>query len=259
MNNLEALEELLILVSPLIHEISETSERINIEKIGSNITKIIYYVNISQEDQEFNAIIKAKELFSHGGIPFMKITYIGLVWASYRLSSKTQNCAFQVKVFDYVFELIGEIVQEIPEECIKLLMNGALQIDRCGIQTEDAERLITQYVEKAFELYENELIDSDIKYKVLTIIIGTLEQINILSSNCFSELTKRIIKNCTKLLRKQEQCKIILSCSHIFISPTRVKLRYKHRCLQRILKNVWIDLIILVKYAEWQRIEVLIY
>jgi len=228
LTTIDIIEKLLLFIAPLLEGEIDIDNRYEFETIQNNIAKIVHLLELTNEE-ELQAITKLSQAFMKGGLPRMRLNVPSLVWALYRLAEKCvvsteeeSSLLFLNKVFESSYQLTEGICSIVPQECIRLYLNGALTLNRTGIENEQIEKLIDQFLNKSFTIYQEELADSNIKLRSLTFIIGTLERITLLSSESFDPLVKRVIKFCTKLLRKQDQCKSILICSHIFASETQV-------------------------------------
>eukprot|EP00826_Nyctotherus_ovalis_P009083 TRINITY_DN12376_c0_g2_i3.p1 TRINITY_DN12376_c0_g2~~TRINITY_DN12376_c0_g2_i3.p1 ORF type:complete len:472 (-),score=68.71 TRINITY_DN12376_c0_g2_i3:96-1511(-) len=205
----------------LISSLTEPKSKLEIN-LQLSIAKLIHFICIEEPEKELLAIAKFKQEFSKDPNKFILTVFPGLVWALYKLSAKCKDSTLYLKAHEFAFQIIGELALVNPEAAIKLLLNGALVLNEHGFELNEAEALFMQYVDKAISLFHDELIDSNVKYRVLILIIGTVERANSLSDTFFEQLTKKVVGSCTRLLRKQDQCKAILWCSHIFATPSRV-------------------------------------
>ncbi len=245
LDNLDIVQKLLTFINPLIEGSEEEAkdDLYEFEEIQSNVAKIAHLLACPDSQQQFVAITTLKEALGKGGVIRMKITYPALVWTLYRMGSKGvkkagsldaeseatatvagEDTALQLKIFDLAYQLITAISSATPEGCVKLLLQGVLSLNMSGSRGEDIEKLSAQYLNKVLSIYQDEIADSDLKFKSLTLIIGTLEKITLLSAENFAALAKKVIQHCTKLLKKQDQCRSILMCSHVFASAGLVRL-----------------------------------
>jgi len=233
LDSTDIIEKLLTFTASLVEgiEVPESNEY-EFEEVQNNVAKIVHLLSFEDHGQEYKAITILNNAFVKGGAARMRITIPSLIWALYRLSSKMsfsldedQFRSDSIKVYDLAFQLIESVIGVAPEYSIRLLLNGALAVNKNGIEGEEIERIILKYIAKAFSIYYEEIANSNSKLRLLSSIIGTLEKINLLSPNNFNELAKQTIQTCTKLLRKQDQCKSILMYSHIFASPYQVNLK----------------------------------
>eukprot|EP00826_Nyctotherus_ovalis_P066381 TRINITY_DN9802_c0_g1_i5.p1 TRINITY_DN9802_c0_g1~~TRINITY_DN9802_c0_g1_i5.p1 ORF type:complete len:513 (+),score=60.15 TRINITY_DN9802_c0_g1_i5:537-2075(+) len=226
LNSLDLVEKLLTFTAPLVEGIAVAeSDEYEFEQVQGNVAKIAHLLEFDNCAHEFQAIHILNKAFVNGGVARMRITIPSLVWALYRLSSKMASTLEEdqfrsdfAKIYGLALQLIESIVEMAPEDCIKLLLNGVLTISLNEIEGEKIEDTIVQYITRAFAIYYEEIANSNSKLRILLSIIGTLERAHLLSSNNFNTLAKQTIQACTKLLRKQDQCKALLACSHVFAS-----------------------------------------
>ena len=68
-------------------------------------------------------------------------------------------------------------------------------------------------------LFEEEVTDAKEKKQVLELIINSCMKINCLSDENYDTLVTNIVSLCSKIIKKQEQCKILLSCCYLFTNP----------------------------------------
>eukprot|EP00826_Nyctotherus_ovalis_P015776 TRINITY_DN1450_c0_g2_i3.p1 TRINITY_DN1450_c0_g2~~TRINITY_DN1450_c0_g2_i3.p1 ORF type:complete len:500 (-),score=155.41 TRINITY_DN1450_c0_g2_i3:410-1909(-) len=231
LQSLDTIAKLLVFIAPLLEGVVDQEDQYEFETVQTGVAKIVQLLELPSHEDELKAIIKLHEAFAKGGLPRTRFSIPSLVWALYRLSTtclrsmeEEELLAFLSKVFELGYQLVEGICGIVPQECIRLYLNGALALNCTGIEGKEAEKIIVQYLTKAFAIYQEELADTNLKLRALTLIIGTLERITLLSSDSFDLLTKRVIQFCTRNLRKQDQCKSILICSHIFASDSQVKL-----------------------------------
>ena len=82
----------------------------------------------------------------------------------------------------------------------------------------ETEELGYQFASQALVLYQDELTDTDSKFRAITLIIGTLQKATFFSSDNFETLITNTTQYGAKLLKKQDQCKALLMSTHMFCS-----------------------------------------
>lgn len=229
LRSLDTIAQLLVFIAPLLEGLVDQEDPCEFEAVQNSVAKIAFLLELPTREDELNAIVKLHEAFAKGGLPRTRFSTPSLVWALYRLSASClrslegeELLAFLTRVFELGYQLVEEICGIVPQECIRLYLHGALALNCTALEEEQVEKMIVQYLTKAFAIYQEELADTNLKLRALTLIIGTLERITLLSPNSFDTLAGVVIKFCTKHLRKQDQCKSILICSHIFASDSQV-------------------------------------
>ena len=71
---------------------------------------------------------------------------------------------------------------------------------------------------QAFSLYEDEISDSKAQLAAITLINGTLEQMDCFSEENHEPLRTQCALAASKLLKKPDQCRGVATCSHLFWS-----------------------------------------
>ena len=71
---------------------------------------------------------------------------------------------------------------------------------------------------QAFALYEDEISDSKSQLAAITLIIGTFEQMSCFGEENHEPLRTQCALAASKLLRKPDQCRAVVVCSHLFWS-----------------------------------------
>lgn len=72
---------------------------------------------------------------------------------------------------------------------------------------------------EALLLYESQISDSAKKQELLIMIINHCMKLSCLSDENYDTLVSNIISYCSKILKKNEQCQILLSCCFLFVNP----------------------------------------
>ena len=75
----------------------------------------------------------------------------------------------------------------------------------------------------AFLLYEIEISDSKAQVRCLTAVIGTLLNCENFSDEDYEALITKAAQYANKLLRKPDQSRMVVLCSHLFSHPYRIK------------------------------------
>jgi len=147
--------------------------------------------------------------------------------------------------FEFCKNIISDdFIENFPEISINLFLNGALLFKFCN--DKNTEKISINFLQKSIQIFENEIANFHTKYEILAFFVGCLEQI--LPGFAYENrifYTKIAIQNSVKLLRKSDQIKGILICSHLFWSNSYVfleiyshhKISKKKNLLMKFLKN----------------------
>ena len=84
-------------------------------------------------------------------------------------------------------------------------------------------------------LYEEQITDARQKKTILELIINSCMRLSCLSEENYDTLVTNIITFCSKVMKKNEQCQILLSCCYLFTNPQAEPHRI-HEVLKRCSK-----------------------
>ena len=98
--------------------------------------------------------------------------------------------------------------------------------------TKEAESL----AETLFEFIEEKTEDPDLKYALITQLIGILVNLSILSEDFKKEFFPKIATFSTKLAKRSEQCQVMLNCTHLFYNEYSKNEKKVYDCLNKAKK-----------------------
>jgi len=97
-----------------------------------------------------------------------------------------------------------------------LFLQGALVADQAGFS--NAETVAYEFMSQAFALYEDEISDSKAQLAAITLMISTFEQMSCFGEENHEPLRTQCALAASKLLKKPDQCRAVVVCSHLFWS-----------------------------------------
>lgn len=156
----------------------------------------------------------------------MKYTLPPSIFRLLALANQISKHEVEMKVYKKIFELSRKLIEKVgtisPVLAIKLYLQLVLTINRI-----DANKAYDEYTyETASEcllLYESQVSDSGTKQSVLGLIINACMRLNCLTNENYDILLSNITSYCSKILKKNEQCQVLLSCCFLFTN-TQVNL-----------------------------------
>ena len=99
------------------------------------------------------------------------------------------------------------------------------------------------YVFQAFALYEDEISDSKAQLAAITLLISTFEQMSCFGEENHEPLRTQCALAASKLLKKPDQCRAVMVCSHLFwsgksreVEGGEVSNYACHACQRHVLK-----------------------
>ncbi len=253
-DSLTLVNKLLIFVKHLIEGVPGEDEAKNdpyeFEENQTYIAKLVHLVNCRDPLAQFQALATLKENFDKGGIQRMKYTIPSIVNSIYKL---VQSCSMRkvssvssnednkegseastptaadpvpklplLKVFQFVYQAIDSIGTAYPETALRLFLQGVLAMNGAVVPGSEVEELGYQFASQALVLYQDQLTDAESKFRAITVIIGTLQRAIFFSPDNFETLITNTVQYCAKLLRKQDQCRALLMCTHLCASEILV-------------------------------------
>jgi len=253
---IDLLNRIIVFIKSLIEGSSAEDEikadPYEFEETQVSLAKIVHLLDCKDPNTQFQGITTLKEVFDKGGLPRLKFTTPSIVAATYKLVQRLDNRKQSnnseedkdssehekstpsgsidqpapklpiLKVFQFAYQAIDFIGQTYPDSAIRLFLQGVLTMNWIVAPGSETEELGYQFASQALVLYQDELTDTDSKFRAITLIIGTLQKAIFFSPDNFETLSTNAIQYCAKLLRKQDQCRAILMCTHLFCSELSV-------------------------------------
>mmetsp|Transcript_6823 Transcript_6823/g.10358 ORF Transcript_6823/g.10358 Transcript_6823/m.10358 type:complete len:1119 (+) Transcript_6823:83-3439(+) len=146
-------------------------------------------------------------------------------------------------VFLFIQSTIAMLSSGSPELGLKLYSIAALSSDSMAeagssgdFLTQATHELLTQ----SFALYDD-IDDYLTQQRCIINMVGTLLATKSIAKEQFEKFTTKLTQFAAKLMRKQDQCRMVLLCSHLFYAVGKGMSGYKNpkrtlECLQRSLK-----------------------
>ncbi|XP_058515695.1 uncharacterized protein LOC131479141, partial [Ochotona princeps] len=253
-------------VSPLLRDSGNMNSVDNFEEGGASsefikeqedIAKLVHLLYNADTDVHFTLLCLARQTFAEGGL--RRLRYLGppLVVAALelvprildrteQLQQRHNNTTMPVvsgkKVYQFVHSTCMQLVQSDPQSALRLFLMAAESADTANLRTSASassyEAIVYEFLTQALVCYEEEILDSKNQYMYLLQFVGCLSgHIHTLERESYETVCAKVAQHAAKLLKKPDQCRAILACSHLFWNnelfrdPRRVL-----ECLQKCLK-----------------------
>eukprot|EP01029_Cantina_marsupialis_P006693 TRINITY_DN17390_c0_g1_i1.p1 TRINITY_DN17390_c0_g1~~TRINITY_DN17390_c0_g1_i1.p1 ORF type:complete len:786 (-),score=218.96 TRINITY_DN17390_c0_g1_i1:188-2500(-) len=248
----EMVAQFLGLISPLIRDEegipdSDQDEEA-FEEEQQLVASHIHLIQNEDTDTHFRMLGTARKFFGHGGARRIAFTLSPLVFASLALARRIMNkqqggvssekpLAFSARrVFQFIHEICTALAASHPQLSLRLFLQSVLASDECHY-----EAIAYEFFTQAFILYEDQLVDSKLQLDAIERIIGSLEACRNFdpSTGNHDTLITRATQYSAKLLRKEDQCRMVARCSHLFWRGKDQPPQNSQRlleCLQRALR-----------------------
>mmetsp|Transcript_13212 Transcript_13212/g.15359 ORF Transcript_13212/g.15359 Transcript_13212/m.15359 type:complete len:384 (+) Transcript_13212:1-1152(+) len=156
---------------------------------------------------------------------------------------KQTNCR---KIFLFVQKLLSMIEVADPDLCFTLRLHSAIAANRCVVIAQersstsgDLSTVAYEFITEAFLIYEREITDALAQRNAITKMIGILLSCSCFDKNDYEALITKTTQYAARLLKKTDQCSMVLMCSHLFFKLGENGYQNPQRaleCLQRALK-----------------------
>jgi vacuolar protein sorting-associated protein 35 len=219
------------------------------DAIQCNVAKLVHLIRNESPAQHLEMLVALKTAFAKGGSGRLRYLLPAIVWGLYRLAHANRaleeptggqkswvvhgspgapqperlSPQLLLQTFEHAYNAIETIAGGRPEAGLLLLLHGVLTIETQKVNHGELEKLGFQFVEKAVTVFKDELASTEVKSRTISYLIGTLNRTSFFSAENLTALAKETSHCCTKLLRKQDQCRAILACTHMFCSGVRVR------------------------------------
>ncbi len=246
----EQADSVLEMLSPLIRDQEDQPPDGNdnedfVEEQGL-VGRLIHLLKSDHLDMQYKILQVARKHFGTGGAVRIRHVLPSIVFQAFQLAYQYKSNASEddnwdkkcQKIIQFCHTTISAIAKaELPDLALRLFLQGALCIGQ--IQQTNHETVAYDFMTQAFSLYEDEISDSKAQLAAITLIISTFEQMT-----CFGEENAEPLRtNCalaaSKLLKKADQCRGVVTCASLFWSGKKdgVEMKDEKRTLECLKKG----------------------
>lgn len=190
-------------------------------KEEQNLVARLVHMLVNEDQEEMLKIITTvRKHFLQGGPRRLSFTVPPLVFSALKLVRALQTQEGEgeegpvtpKKIFQFLHQTVEALATvPAPELALRLYLQCAEAANDC-----DIEPVAYEFFTQAFILYEEEIADSKAQVTAIHLIIGTLQRITVFGVENRDTLTHKATGYSAKLLKKQDQCKAVYVCSHLF-------------------------------------------
>mmetsp|Transcript_29150 Transcript_29150/g.81545 ORF Transcript_29150/g.81545 Transcript_29150/m.81545 type:complete len:805 (+) Transcript_29150:29-2443(+) len=137
------------------------------------------------------------------------------------------------EIFQFVYRSVVQVKEHRPEQALKLFLQAAQCASHVGF-----DMIANDFLCESLILYED-LDHSDDQKKCLVLIASTLLSLKGIEEEKYDALTTKCAHHSARLLKKPDQCRLILLSSHLFSKTAgdgTVEDRFTLDCLQKSLR-----------------------
>jgi vacuolar protein sorting-associated protein 35 len=215
-----------------------------LEQEQNLVARLVHLLRTDDLDTLFKLYSGTRKMFGKGGEKRIKYTFPPLVTQAVRLALNLKlaedqpEASFSTsakKVFQYCHQTCTALKEAKHSEiALRLFLETAQGSGSCGYPAVCYECMV-----QAFTIWEEDIHDSKAMVAALLQIIGTMCGLGpgSVSDDDYGGFTKTLVKACSKLMKKQDQCKTIYLSSHLFWREGQLKDDKKVLdCLKKALK-----------------------
>ena len=256
LDSLDSLDKILKYLRPLLADTKDSikEDESTYEYEQSIVCKLVYIIRTNNIEMIYKILNDLKNIFSHGGyyrrkynlpplahrvIKFchdITICYeskIGLINEKKKKNKfvkeiiesldigKIENDEVFYKLIVNIYKLLKEIVdlisQEQPELGFKLYLNSSSFANSIKCNKEKFQELSVSFLKNAMNIYEEGRYEPSHKYEMLIQVSSLLLTLNINKEDS-EEIILQLIKSSQNMTQREEQCKAMLTISHLYFS-----------------------------------------
>ncbi|XP_058967807.2 vacuolar protein sorting-associated protein 35-like [Pocillopora verrucosa] len=225
----EQVDSVLNLVSTLVcdqeDQPSEQDDPEDFIEEQSLMGKFVTLLRGDSPDQQYLILNAARKHFGSGGEKRIKFTLPPIVFSAFQLAYQYRDAQDEddkwdkkcQKIFQFCHQTIAALAKaEYAELSLRLFLQGALVADQAGFS--NAETVAYEFMSQAFAIYEDEISDSKAQLAAITLLISTFEKMSCFGEENHEPLRTQCALAASKLLKKPDQCRAVVVCSHLFWS-----------------------------------------
>ncbi|CAF0907257.1 unnamed protein product [Didymodactylos carnosus] len=186
------------------------------------VARLCNNLHSTDADQQYH------DVFKNGGIERMRFTYPPLIMQAYALvyrykAIKDQDEKWEKKcqkLFQFCNQCLTLLTKpESNDLPLRLYLQGSLAASE--IDTESTETIAYEFLSQAYVLYEEQAGDTKAQAESLKVLIGTLEKVSCFNEENHSTLRQSLTQAAARLLKRPDQVRALLLCTHLFWSAKR--------------------------------------
>ena len=255
LDSVEKIQKLLKLIRPLIADVEDAQEEDNytFESEQNEVSKMIFVVNSQDPEVIYEIYGELKNVFVEGGSNRRKMTLPPLgnciIAFCHKLSLAYDNknglISEEIKKSSYVteninsidiskidsdetfyklmlnvYKLLNEVItlvsQENPEEALKLYLASASQVNSIQSDRNNFEEACASFMNAAMNIYQEGKYDQNMKFSLLTQIVGYILSFTILGNENVENIIKILMESGAKMVKRGDQFNSMLSIGEIY-------------------------------------------
>lgn len=194
------------------------------------VAKVVHLMRSEDTDTLAQLYAVAKTHFEAGGPQRTRHTLAPLAFCLLALARRVQDRRRAAdlgtdtapaigikKIFKLIFDVVASIAAKHPVLAFKLYLQSTQAADACGLNV-----IAYEFAKDALILYEQRIVDSKTQPDCLRSLVGTLLHCTHFPVEDFETLVAKAGQYAGGLLQKQDQCRLMTLCAHLFYPPKHI-------------------------------------
>jgi len=223
--SVEHVQLVLNYVATLVHDESDRPDAASIDQEDfvdeqHLVASSVHLLENSDPETLFRMYFTARKAFGVGGKERIIYTLPPVVFGVLRLVTRTvhpplteDNKKFGQMLFKFIHDTVKALKSDYGDTALRLFLQAAHAASNCGMENYSYE-----FVSEAMTIYEEDIAGSSEQFSALTLVIGTLYNLNFSAENAesYETLITKAAKHSLKLMRHNDQCHAVCMSSHLF-------------------------------------------
>ncbi|KAK9803789.1 hypothetical protein WJX73_008689 [Symbiochloris irregularis] len=182
------------------------------------MARLMHQLKAPTLDGQFEVLKAARDRITQGGPNRLKHTIPAIAFAALAvvrgLSAEGQQGQSKTEpVLQFIHSLTAQLAEAggAAEMALQLFLAAA----QAASDEAHLDVIAYEFFEQAFIIYEEAIPDSSSERTALASIVGALQRIRVFSPDSRASLVHKATGYSAKLLRKADQCRAVLACSHL--------------------------------------------
>jgi vacuolar protein sorting-associated protein 35 len=253
-DSLEKIQKILSYMKPLIEDVPDSHEidEFQFDLEQTIVAKLVFVIGSHSPEVIYDILVELKNVFNNGGDKRKKYTFPSLANAlldlCYTISgaydlqnnylsddvktpiyldkiqsidiSQINSSDIFYKTMMQIYTLFNEVVTEItklnPELAFKTYLNASIQVNSIHTNKNQFEEVCVSFINESISIFQEGKFDSNLKYGLLTLLEGTLLNLNILSQENLLQFIQTLQNISQGLIKRNDQCNAMLNIAQLY-------------------------------------------
>ena len=253
-DSLDKVQKILTYMKPLIEDGPDSVEidEFQFDLEQTIVAKLVFVISSHSPEVIYDILVELKNVFINGGEKRKKYTFPSLANAlldlcytisgAYDLQNnylsddvktpifldKLQNIDISqinssdtfYKTMMQIYTLFNEVVTDItktnPELAFKIYLNASIQVNSIHTNKNQFEEVCVSFINESISIFQEGKFDSNLKFGLLTLLEGTLLNLNILSQENLLQFIQTLQTISQGLIKRNDQCNAMLNIAQLY-------------------------------------------